>query len=57
MDGAHVALCKKLLTSNPVFRIGNLNGGIEDIIKDPFFSTLNWNDLNNQTMLPPYKPG
>eukprot|EP00606_Chrysophyceae_sp_TOSAG23-5_P001104 GSChrysophyteH2.ASY1.ANO1.1091.1 assembled CDS len=35
MDPAHVALCKKLLTANPAFRLGSLSGGIDDIINDP----------------------
>jgi serine/threonine protein kinase/CRP-like cAMP-binding protein len=56
MDPQHVALVKKLLSPNPVFRIGNLNGGVDDIIRDPFFSSLNWSDMQAQTIAAPYKP-
>ncbi|RYG66653.1 cyclic nucleotide-binding domain-containing protein, partial [archaeon] len=56
MDPQHVALIKKLLTVNPAFRLGSLSGGIEDIIRDPFFSTLDWNALNKQEIVSPYSP-
>lgn len=56
MDPQHVALVKKLLSHNPVFRIGNLLGGIDDIVKDPFFSSVNWQDLTAQTITAPYVP-
>ncbi len=56
MDPLHVALIKKLLSVNPAFRLGNLSGGIEDIISDPFFADLDWNAVVNRTLLAPYVP-
>ena len=56
MDPQHIALVKKLLAPNPVFRYGNLSGGIDDIIKDPFFASINWTDFEAQTIPAPYLP-
>jgi len=56
MDPQQVALVKKLLTVNPSFRLGNLSGGIDDILKDPFFSSINWTALENKQVTAPYTP-
>ena len=56
MDASHVALCKKLLTSNPAFRLGNLMGGCDDIISDPFFEGFDWEALEKRQMVSPYVP-
>lgn len=56
MDPQQVALVKKLLSVNPSFRLGNLNGGIDDILKDPFFSTIDWNALSNKKVPAPFVP-
>eukprot|EP01039_Chlorochromonas_danica_P001087 gene1087-1177_t len=56
MDPQHVALIKKLLTVNPAFRLGTLSGGIDDIIRDPFFSTVDWNAISMQQQPSPYSP-
>ncbi len=56
MDPAHVALCKKLLTANPAFRLGSLSGGINDIINDPFFAGYDWEALKSGKMKSPYSP-
>jgi cGMP-dependent protein kinase len=56
MDPQHVALIKRLLSVNPAFRLGNLSGGIEEIIADPFFSTVNWPGIIAQTEPSPYCP-
>jgi len=56
MDPQHVALIKKLLSVNPAFRLGNLSGGIEEIIADPFFSSVNWPGVIAQTEPSPYSP-
>lgn len=56
MDPAHVTLIKKLLSVNPAFRLGNLSGGIEDIINDPFFAGFNWNAVINRTAPSPFVP-
>lgn len=56
MDPQHVALIKKLLSVNPAFRLGTLSGGIDDIINDPFFSTVDWPSVISQKAQSPYVP-
>lgn len=56
MDQTHVSLVKKLLNANPAFRLGNLSGGIDDIIADPFFSSIDWVSMENRTCKSPYVP-
>ena len=56
MDPQHVSLIKKLLNPNPAFRIGNVSGGVDDILRDPFFSTVDWNGLDARTIATPYVP-
>jgi serine/threonine protein kinase len=56
MDPQHVALIKRLLSVNPAFRLGNLSGGIDDIINDPFFSTVNWASLLSGQVVSPFQP-
>ena len=56
MDPAHVAMVKKLLNANAAFRLGNLSGGVEDIINDPFFTGFNWEALKAGTLKSPYSP-
>ena len=56
MDASHVSLCKKLLTSNPAFRLGNLIGGCDDIAADPFFANFDFKALENRGIAAPYKP-
>ena len=56
MEPQHVALCKKLLTVNPAFRIGNLSGGVDDIMRDPYFATMDWDALTNRQIRSPYRP-
>ena len=56
MEPTHVNLCKKLLTSNPAFRLGNLVNGCDDIIKDAFFNNFDWNALEEKRMNAPYVP-
>ncbi len=56
MDPQHVALVKKLLSVNPAFRLGNLSGGVDDIIRDPFFSTVDWQAINRKEVKSPFVP-
>lgn len=56
IDPQLVSLVKKLLTINPAFRFGNLSGGIQDIMNDPFFSTVDWNACKQRTLKSPYCP-
>ena len=55
MDKSFVDLCKKLLSPNPVFRIGNLIGGVEDIIRILSSKALIGMLLRGQ-MTSPYSP-
>ena len=55
MDPQHVALIRKLLNANPAFRIGNVSGGVDDILRDPFFS-VDWNALEARTAPAPFVP-
>jgi serine/threonine protein kinase len=56
IDPQLVSLVKKLLTVNPTFRLGNLNGATQDIMNDPFFSTIDWNAVKQRTARAPYVP-
>jgi CRP-like cAMP-binding protein/serine/threonine protein kinase len=56
MDPHHVSLIKKLLQFNPVFRIGNLSGGIDDILEDPFFSTVDIESIRQMNTTAPFIP-
>lgn len=56
VDPQHVALVKKLLSVNPAFRLGNLSNGIEDIINDPYFTTVDWPSIISQQAPAPYVP-
>ena len=56
MDPLQKDLVKKLLAHNPVFRLGNLNGGINDIIEAPFFADVDWDDMHKQSVPAPYVP-
>lgn len=56
MDPQLVDIVRKLLTVNPAFRLGNLSGGTDDILKDPFFSTMDWEAMRNRRTRSPYVP-
>jgi cGMP-dependent protein kinase len=56
MEASHVSIIKKLLVVNPVFRLGSLSGGVDDIMKDPFFEGFDWNGVINRTAKAPYVP-
>jgi len=56
IDPQLVAIVKKLLTINPTFRLGNLNGGTQDIMNDPFFASVDWNAVKQRTARAPYTP-
>lgn len=35
---------------------GNLSGGVDDILRDPFFSLTDWDSLNHKQIRAPYLP-
>ncbi|KAG5180035.1 putative cGMP-dependent protein kinase [Tribonema minus] len=51
-------LIRKLLTPSPTFRLGNLNGGVKDIMDHPWFSSngFAFDNLYNKKMATPYTP-
>jgi cGMP-dependent protein kinase len=56
MTPLHVSIIKKMLSANPAFRLGNLSGGVEDIMSDPFFNDMDWTALTKQEIQAPYIP-
>lgn len=50
------SLIKHLLVQDLSKRYGNLKGGVDDIKNHRFFKELDWNDLINQKIQPPYIP-
>lgn len=51
-------LIRRLLTPNAIHRLGNLSGGIQDIMSHPMFNEVdfNWRELYAKRMVPPHKP-
>lgn len=51
-------LIRRLLTPNAAYRLGNLSGGIQDIMSHPMFqhAGFDWRELYNKRMIPPHKP-
>ncbi|MBN3310547.1 KS6B2 kinase, partial [Amia calva] len=49
-------LIKRLLKKSPIQRLGSTAADCADIQKHPFFRHINWDDLLNQRVEPPYKP-
>ncbi|CBN75350.1 conserved unknown protein [Ectocarpus siliculosus] len=51
-------LIRRLLTPNATYRLGNLSGGIQDIMSHPMFNEVdfNWRELYAKRMVPPHKP-
>ena len=56
MDPHQVSLIRKLLQQNPAFRIGNLSGGVQDIMDEPFFSTIDFEALKRRDTIAPFVP-
>lgn len=51
-----VAIMRRLLRKNPARRLGSSEQDAEDVKSQPFFKTINWDDLLARKMKPPFKP-
>jgi serine/threonine protein kinase len=57
-DPGAVDLVRKLLKSNPSYRLGNLSGGARDIMEHAWFrdAKFDWQKLYRKELKPPYIP-
>ena len=44
------------LEKNPQKRLGGGPDDVREIMAHPFFASINWNDLVNKKIVPPFKP-
>lgn len=51
-----VSILQKLLTREPELRLGSGPRDASEIMDQPFFKTINWDDIYNKRIEPPYKP-
>jgi len=51
-----VSILQKLLTKDPARRLGSGKGDAEEIKRHPFFKDVNWDDVINKRIPPPYFP-
>ena len=50
------SLLRALLDRNPVRRLGSSTGDASDIMSHAFFRDINWQELRERKIDPPYKP-
>lgn len=51
-----ISILKGLLTKNPTERLGGGVDDVKEIEAHPFFASINWQDLLDKKMEPPWKP-
>ena len=57
LSSVSISLLQGLLKRNPVKRFGSMDGWkAEEIKRHAFFDSINWNDLYQKTITPPFKP-
>lgn len=56
MSRGVVDLIQKLMNANQSKRLGNMKGGIKDIIKHKWFSGYDWDGLLARSLTPPIEP-
>ena len=56
MDGLPKDLVRKLLVHDRTKRIGNLRNGAEDVKTHKWFKELDWEDVFNKKLKPPFVP-
>lgn len=50
------SLLSGLLEKNPQKRLGGGFNDVKEIMVHPFFASINWTDLVNKKIVPPFKP-
>lgn len=56
MPRDHVSILQKLLTRDPLKRLGAGESDADDIKRHPFFKDMNWDDLFHKRIAPPFYP-
>ncbi|PIA18840.1 hypothetical protein COEREDRAFT_84794 [Coemansia reversa NRRL 1564] len=56
MSRDSVFICQALLEKDPSKRLGSGPNDAEDIMKHSFFTGINWDDVLNKKIMPPYVP-
>ncbi|KAJ2300836.1 Serine/threonine kinase [Coemansia sp. RSA 2706] len=56
MSRDSVFICQALLEKDPSKRLGSSPSDAEDIMKHSFFAGVNWDDVLNKKIMPPYVP-
>lgn len=51
-----VSILQKLLTREPEHRLGSGPRDASEIMEQPFFRNINWDDIYHKRVEPPYKP-
>ena len=49
-------IIQKFLNTDPELRLGSGDNGFKDIKAHPFFEDINWKDLENKLIVPPFVP-
>lgn len=47
----------QLLTRDPMQRLGSGRTGADEVLNHPFFESINWRDLLEKKVPPPFNPG
>lgn len=56
MSKEAVDIIQKLLTRDPRLRLGSSERDAEEIMEHPYFADVNFDDVINKRVIPPYKP-
>jgi len=55
ISGESREIISKLLVKNPDRRLGSISDA-EEVMEQPFFAAIDWNDLKRKRIIPPFKP-
>ena len=55
VSGESREIISKLLVKNPDRRLGSV-ADAEEVMEQPFFAVIDWNDLRRKRVTPPFKP-